>query len=635
VSYVTYAKVWGFEKTLEAQKREFVSEEIKAGRFDNSRLAKFHDNVGVIGNLAIGSNIGIYGDLAVARNAGVTGSLAVGDYINAQGVRSSNVFTRNVFAETSSIGEARIDSGNFRYARFNDAGFIGASFSNAGFSNASFKTAGFDNANFNNANFNNASFSNSIFKKSEMAFANITNARIENASFSKFARFNDRTDFDNSICMTDNGRNVCVMSDDISKMKTLVNTDILNLRSTLSPVASQLVGISSNLTVADIQAFKNLSNRLNGFNGSQISLLQNLANVLQGIDLTNMSAIVRNLNQTDINRIKGALQSVDTNNVASLSADQVNKLRIFSNALDDIGRSSATFSTTVTRRNIPVRQKIGMELNVQRTNQTVTNWYGANGVSQKYSYSIPQFGTYKISLDCFINDGKDNIYGEWTVTINSPTSVIATLNYVSNSDLSLFVESNNNLQWFLSPNTLTSNYTCRVTIISFNLGNVVSAVGTMGPTMLIHWGFQDVNPGGVMTFSREPGNTASGWGDPANGVFPVFHWGFLATNSSGENISWNKARLIIRAVNLGDGGGYAQVRVQQYYFRWNNDKGEYRDLTKQFGIVCPQIWRGYMTNISPWFSLITGDVPGIVLRLDSSPNNNVMRFGSIHIQFAA
>jgi hypothetical protein len=66
-----------------------------------------------------------------------------------------------------------------------------------------------------------------------------------------------------------------------------------------------------------------------------------------------------------------------------------------------------------------------------------------------------------------------------------------------------------------------------------------------------------------------------------------------------------------------------------------NPIGGYRDLTSQFDIICPQIWRGYMTNVSPWFSLYTNDVPGLVLRLDSCPNNNTMRFGSVHIQFAA
>jgi uncharacterized protein YjbI with pentapeptide repeats len=499
VSYVTYAKVWGFEKTLEAQKREFVSEEIKAGRFDNSRLAKFHDNVGVIGNLAIGSNIGIYGDLAVARNAGVTGSLAVGDYINAQGVRSSNVFTRNVFAETSSIGEARIDSGNFRYARLNDAGFIGASFSNAAFSNAG----------FTDASFTDASFSNAMFQKSDTRIASITNARInsasvESASFSKFAKFNDRADFANSICMTDNGQNVCIVSDDVSKMKRLFGT--------LNTLTSDDVNSVKNVTrELPFDTIKKIKDTLNAFNPTQASFLQNLASTLQGIDLTNMRNIISKLNSTDINRIKDALQKVDENKVGGLTADQVNKLRLFSDILNGTG---------------------------QPANQ-----------------------------------------------------------------------------------------------------NIVSAAGTLGPTMLLHWGFQDVNVGGIMNFSKEPGNPANGWGDPANGVYSVFHWGFLATNNSGERMSWNRARLIIRAVNLGDGGGYAKVRIQQWNYQATrpnpNPIGGYRDLTSQFDIVCPQIWRGYMTNVSPWFSLYTNDVPGLVLRLDSCPNNNTMRFGSVHIQFAA
>lgn len=798
VGVFAYSRITGIQKTLDDQKKHFRTDSLNAG------TVFAEDNVGMKGNLAVRSNLGVYGDFEVAGNAGVIGNFTVGGNISS----SSNITGMNVMSETSSSSNAVIGYGKFKNADFGNANFEAASFNNAGFKAASFSNASFKDASFSNATLNNATLNNASVNTAMITKATIDNAAITSASFSKFAKFNDRADFGNSICMTDNGRNVCVMSEDVSKMKTLIATDILNLRNTLSPVASQLVGISSNLTVADIQAFKNLLARLNSFDPTKlpnftpadVTLLKSINNSITSLgaqDVASLKQLIGNLTLDDVNTLKrlgaaltpqdaSAMKVITANlsqsditmiksvvsNVASLTANDVSLLKGISanltvgditnlknlnTALSVLTSADATTLKTLagnlTSTDINNIKQIGTILStLSRTPPNTTPVISTQDATFMKTLSstltpgditavknlVTNFGSYSASdtaamrsiitnlsttditnLKNLFNNIKtltasdvsyikslsntfsttdatnaktlfgtlntlnaNDVTSVKNVTAQLPLSTIQQIKNVANA----FVFSSNQVSVLQNlANVLQGVDLKNMGIIAGNLnqddinrikgvlrnveangvsglsgdqvsklrqfagvldssgklgnvvsgGNIASAAGTLGPTLLMNWEYQDVKPGGVMTFSKEPGNTASGWGDPANGVFPVFHWGFLGNNASGEPISWNKARLIIRAVNLGDGGGNAKVRVQQFYYGWNNNKGEYRDLTGQFNIVCPQVWRGYMTNISPWFSLTTGDVPGLVIRLDSSPNNNSMRFGSVHIQFAA
>jgi uncharacterized protein YjbI with pentapeptide repeats len=783
VGVFAYSRITSIQKTLDSQKKHFHSDEVTAGTVFSE------DNVGMKRNLAVGSNLGVYGDFGVAGNAGVVGSFIAGRNI----VSRSNISGVNVFSESSFSSNATIGYGKVR----------NAGFSNAGFSNASFSNAGFSNASFNNASFNNASFNNA-----GLMTANITNANITSASFSKFAVFNDRADFGNSLCMTDNGKNVCVMSEDFSMMKTLINTDILNLQNTLSPVASQLVGISTNLTIADIREFKNLLTRLNkfdptklpNFTSADVALLKSINNSITSLgaqDVASLKQLISNLTLDDINTLKrlgaaltpqdvSAMKVITGNltqseiatiksvvsNVASLTANDVSLLKGISgnltvgditnlknlntalsvltsadastlktlagnltstdiNNIKQIGSILSTLSKTppnttpvISTQDATFMKTLSSTLtpgDINAIKTLVTNFgsYSAQDTAAVQSlirnlsvadvtnlknlftnlknltpsdvsyiqslgrvFSTADAGNAKTLFGNLNSLNTNDVSSVKNVTAHLPLDTIRQIKAVVNAfvfsgnqisvlqnlanvlqgvDLrnmgviagSLNQDDINRIKGVLANinangvGGLSTDQVSKLKLFASVLdgsgkltnvessGNIVSSAGTLGPTLLLNWDFQDVRPGGVMTFSKEPGNTASGWGDPANGVFSVFHWGFLPNNSSGEKITWNKARLIIRAVNLGDGGGNARVRIQQFYYGWNNNKGDYKDVTNQFDIICPQRYRGYMTNISPWFTLLTTDVPGLVLRLDSSPNNDTMRFGSVHIQFAS
>jgi hypothetical protein len=536
VSTIAFIKLGKVEKTLDDQKNSLSSDTITAGTLQTT--------VGAVkGNMAIGSNLGVFGNFEVAKNVGVVGNLVVGQEILSKTLRSSNVFSES--------SASRYLSGSNLTS---DYGYI--------------KTGSFSNATFSNATLKSAS--------------------IDNATFSKYAVFNDRVDFENSLCMTNNGQNVCMDVQDMKGMKTLISSDIINLHNTLNPISSQLVGISSNLSITDAQALKGL------------------AAAITPQDASSLKTTVASLS-TDVKSIKSVISSSGSGSAGS--------------------SGKTTYVDTYTQTNVPLKQKIGMEFSVQNGNKTIANWY-----TNKSTYVVPMFGDYKISIDCYVNDGTDNIYGEWIVSLNSENLVYVTPSFTSHPELKLYVEEKSNIQWWLGDNDgrITSNYSARITITSYNLGNVVSGAGTLGPTILLHWGFQDVKIGSRFTLSKEPGNTADGMGDAASGVYPLFQKGFLGLNSSGENLTWNRARFIVRAVNLGDASGAAKVRVQQFHYQWG-----FTDLTPQFEIWASAQQRGYATSVSPWFSLKNLDVPGLAIIVDACPSNNTMRFGPVHIQFAS
>lgn len=188
----------------------------------------------------------------------------------------------------------------------------------------------------------------------------------------------------------------------------------------------------------------------------------------------------------------------------------------------------------------------------------------------------------------------------------------------------------------LAPVALTGSYTDLInvpptavsqdpTFTTVTATNVVSGVGTLGPTFLMQWGYQDVLPGSnLLITNNEPG------ADAAYGhSFPN---GFLPLNNSGESINWDVARLIIRGrVAPTSGtitGGTASMRLLQGRYMSNTYQ-----LIAPFDVRCENSTYGYTTTITPWFKPTY--TAGFRLYLDvlSTPENAPYRVGVIYIQF--
>jgi len=157
--------------------------------------------------------------------------------------------------------------------------------------------------------------------------------------------------------------------------------------------------------------------------------------------------------------------------------------------------------------------------------------------------------------------------------------------------------------------------------------NILSAANTVGQTLLLQWGYQDFTYNQNYSLGLEPGNPNIA----INGSF--FNGGFLnGTDSSGE-CAWNKGRLIIRGCRVGTNYTPNTTGMEVRAYSSNNSNAVGWNTLASFNVSDQGSYRGYTTNISPWFSL--GSNTGMTtLGLRVTTSNVTYRCGATYIHLA-
>lgn len=162
-------------------------------------------------------------------------------------------------------------------------------------------------------------------------------------------------------------------------------------------------------------------------------------------------------------------------------------------------------------------------------------------------------------------------------------------------------------------------------------GNIRSSTGTIGPTFMLlpPITYTDVAIGSMIVFDNtiEAGNESSSatWR-------PLFNsTEYLTNNLSGEEMSWQSARLIFRGMALSQSNDVVtSMVVKEFYY---NRSPQYSNVSQIFSVSNQTLARGYSTSVTPWFSQTTTDVRHIAIEVLSSTYNSLYRFGSVYIQF--
>jgi microcystin-dependent protein len=160
-----------------------------------------------------------------------------------------------------------------------------------------------------------------------------------------------------------------------------------------------------------------------------------------------------------------------------------------------------------------------------------------------------------------------------------------------------------------------------------------SEVGTVGPSLMVHWGYADLSGDQVFNLNQEPGN-------PAESMFNGTN--FLFQDKTGENGQWNYARYLFRATTItGVSGDTVRLQVQSKINSVWNDVGVPFDIS----VNDPTGAKGYNTYSSPWFSHVDigTNSPTLGLKVVSvfqASNNSTdtaarFRLGQVWLQFKA
>lgn len=134
-------------------------------------------------------------------------------------------------------------------------------------------------------------------------------------------------------------------------------------------------------------------------------------------------------------------------------------------------------------------------------------------------------------------------------------------------------------------------------------GNVISDVGTLGPTFLVvpPTGYSDVAhlKQLILDASIEPGNPATGGA--------LFYNSLLGCDASSDAAAWKKARFVLRGCLLAglpyEANPYSTLVVQ----RWSRDNGCYMLACQPFHVPYRGSDKGYQYVITPWFAFNSDD----------------------------
>ena len=166
-------------------------------------------------------------------------------------------------------------------------------------------------------------------------------------------------------------------------------------------------------------------------------------------------------------------------------------------------------------------------------------------------------------------------------------------------------------------------------IASYSPINQLINIGTVGPSIILYSEFADININDIFSLNTEHGN-------PGNMMFDD-STNFLFSDNSGENATWNHARLIFRGTTMyGTTGTIARAQIKTCITTstWTN-------IGNTFDIVTNDASgsRGYKTISSPWFSrLQVKNIIGLCFTTicnssNVNDNNSKFRLGQVLIQF--
>ena len=156
-------------------------------------------------------------------------------------------------------------------------------------------------------------------------------------------------------------------------------------------------------------------------------------------------------------------------------------------------------------------------------------------------------------------------------------------------------------------------------------GNVTAGPGTLGPMICMYWGSSTVAAGSALSLGgSEPGNPSQYGANFTGGLAP--------RSTGGDTITWNRLRFIFRAVNpnMGPSTSGAATNNQFQLVEQNFNYGGTNNGA-QFGGNDSATYRGYVTYVSPFVSLISTDVPWYQIKVVSSTS---VLFGPVYCQFS-
>jgi hypothetical protein len=167
-------------------------------------------------------------------------------------------------------------------------------------------------------------------------------------------------------------------------------------------------------------------------------------------------------------------------------------------------------------------------------------------------------------------------------------------------------------------------------IASYSPINQSINIGTVGPSIILYTGYTDINVNDNFSLNKEPGNEASSmmFDDSTN---------FLFSDNSGENATWNYARLIFRGTTIdGTTGTIARTQIKTCITTttWTNIGNTFDIVTND-----PSGSKGYKTISSPWFSRAqVKNIIGLCFTTicnssNINDNNSKFRLGQVLIQF--
>jgi hypothetical protein len=164
-------------------------------------------------------------------------------------------------------------------------------------------------------------------------------------------------------------------------------------------------------------------------------------------------------------------------------------------------------------------------------------------------------------------------------------------------------------------------------IATFSPINQLINIGTVGPSIILQTGYADILVNVNYSLNTEPGN-------PGNMMFDELN-NFLFSDNSGENATWNYARLIFRGTTIsGTTGTIARAQIKTYTTTWTNIGNTFDIVTND-----PSGSKGYKTISSPWFSRSqVGNIIGLCFTTicnstNVNDNNSKFRLGQVLIQF--
>jgi hypothetical protein len=212
-------------------------------------------------------------------------------------------------------------------------------------------------------------------------------------------------------------------------------------------------------------------------------------------------------------------------------------------------------------------------------------------------------------------------------TLNNSTIIRTTLNNVT-----IPITSSDIIDIIVWPDDINPANTVSYNnyIATYSPINQLINIGTVGPSIILQTGYADILVNVNYSLNTEPGNPGSMMFDDLNNSN-----NFLFSDNSGENATWNHARLIFRGTTIsGTTGTIARAQIKTYTTTWTNIGNTFDIVTND-----PNGSKGYKTISSPWFSKSqVGNIIGLCFTTicnsnNVNDNNSKFRLGQVLIQF--